>query len=457
MCLDAKPLRPLTPVFDPNRSKPAQDRSGAQDEAQSQAPHGTEPEADARASSTSGLAGETRDRKAWSVLLRPYDLLLARLLDRIAIGALSVVAPHGRCLDARADLPGPQAKLVLHRWRALHRLIVGGDVAFAQAYIDGDWSSPDLPALTELAALNFPVLAERIAALPPLRLWNRLRHLLRRNSKRGSSRNIAFHYDLGNDFYRLWLDADMAYSSAIAIEPGQSLEAAQQARIARIIHLLDARPGARVLEIGCGWGGLAAALARHGARVTGITLSPAQLAYVKERMRADPACAAAIEVRLQDYRDVAERYDHVVSIEMLEAVGEAYWPVYFAKLRACLEPGGSAVVQVITIAEDRFEAYRRQTDFIQHYIFPGGMLPTKTHIAHEAARAGLDLVATQCFGAGYAQTLAHWRARFLKARPEIEAMGFDTRFQRLWDYYLSYCEGGFRSGAIDVGLYTLRG
>ncbi|WP_428031995.1 class I SAM-dependent methyltransferase [Ancylobacter sp.] len=385
------------------------------------------------------------------------EAALARLLRQLSMGSLIVVTPEGRRLVGRGRLPGPEATLVLHRWRALRRLVTGGDIAFSQAYIAGDWSSPDLPALIELAAHNLPVLAGRIDALPPVRLWNRLRHALRGNSKTGSRRNISFHYDLGNDFYRAWLDAGMSYSSAIAIAPGQTLEEAQQARLARIVDMLEVAPGQSVLEIGCGWGGLAATLARAGTEVTGITLSREQLAYGQAMLAADPSLAGRATLRLQDYRDVAERYDRVVSIEMLEAVGEAYWPTYFAKLRACLKEGGTAVLQVITIAEDRFEGYRRHTDFIQRHIFPGGMLPTKTHLARHAQDAGLDLVETQCFGLGYAQTLAEWRARFLNAWPDVAQLGFDADFRRLWEYYLAYCEGGFRAGAIDVGLYRLKG
>ena len=403
------------------------------------------------------IVDSAHDREAPAAPLRLRHLLLGRLLRRIAVGSLTVVTPDGRRLSGRGPRPGPEATLVLHRWRALRRLVVGGDVAFSDAYVAGDWSSPDLPAFIELAARNFPELEGQIAALPPVRLWNRFCHVVRRNSKAGSRRNIAFHYDLGNDFYRTWLDSGMNYSAAIAVGPGQSLEDAQQERLAHIVTMLGVRPGERVLEIGCGWGALAEALARQGANVTGITLSREQLAYAQDRVAVLDEAGSRAELRFQDYRDVAGTYDRIVSIEMLEAVGEAYWPVYFAKLRACLKPGGSAVLQVITIAEDRFESYRRQTDFIQRHIFPGGMLPTKTHIAEEAERAGLRMVETLHFGSGYAQTLLEWRSRFLDAWPAIEQMGFDGRFKRLWEYYLCYCEGGFRAGAVDVGLYKLKG
>ncbi len=382
---------------------------------------------------------------------------LAGLARRISAGTLTVVMPTGRRITARGTLPGPEATLVLHRWRALRRLATGGGVAFSDAYIAGDWSSPDLPAFIELAARNLPSLSARIAALPPVRLWNRLRHALRTNSKAGSRRNIAFHYDLGNDFYRAWLDESMSYSSAIYSRPDMTLEAAQQEKLARIAEMLDAVEGDRVLEIGCGWGALADSLGRRGLDVTGITLSKEQLAYAQAMIGAEPALAERVDLRLQDYRDVSERYDRVVSIEMLEAVGEAYWPTYFERLRASLREGGTAVLQVITIADDRFEHYRRHTDFIQRHIFPGGMLPTKAHIADHASRAGLKLVERQCFGLGYAHTLAAWRERFIAAEAQMEKLGFDASFRRLWTYYLSYCEGGFRAGAIDVGLYKLQG
>ncbi|MCK0208516.1 cyclopropane-fatty-acyl-phospholipid synthase family protein [Starkeya koreensis] len=385
------------------------------------------------------------------------EATLARLLGQLSMGRLTVVTPEGRRVSARGTAAGPEATLVLHRWRALRRLIVGGDLAFSEAFIDGDWSSPDLPALIELAAHNLPQLSARFAALPPVRAWNRLRHALRRNSRTGSRRNISFHYDLGNEFYRHWLDETMSYSSAIAIAPGQSLENAQAERMEHILDRLDLVHGDRVLEIGCGWGALAGAMARRGAQVTGLTLSREQLAYAQASLAADPALAARVDLRLQDYRDVDGQYERIVSIEMLEAVGEAYWPVYFAKLRECLAPGGVALLQVITIAEDRFEGYRRNTDFIQRHIFPGGMLPTRTHIAEQARAAGLELADAAHFGAGYAQTLAEWRRRYNAARARIEPLGFGADFHRLWNYYLAYCEGGFRAGAIDVGLYRLRG
>jgi cyclopropane-fatty-acyl-phospholipid synthase len=382
--------------------------------------------------------------------------ILKRLIAGIDAGRLTIVMPSGDRIDHQAATEGPEAVLVFHRWRALRRLIAGGDVGFAEAYIAGDWSSPDLTSLIALAAKNCDYLERAILGWVPLRALNRLRHLLNVNTKKGSRRNTAFHYDLGNEFYRLWLDRSMTYSSAIYASPGQSLEAAQQAKQQRIIDLLELRGDERVLEIGCGWGALAGRLAHQGAHVTGLTLSARQLAYAQASMVAE-GLADRVELRLQDYRDTDGCFDRIVSIEMLEAVGEQYWPVYFATLRKHLKAGGKAVLQAITIDESRFETYRNSTDFIQRYVFPGGLLPTKALIAEQAERAGLALASVASFGDSYALTLAEWRRRFLGAWPAIEQLGFRPSFRRLWEYYLSYCEAGFHTKILDVDLYSLKG
>jgi cyclopropane-fatty-acyl-phospholipid synthase len=337
----------------------------------------------------------------------------------------------------------------------MRRLMFGGDVGFAEAYLDGDWTTPDLATLIELAALNERALSEVTAGRWFTRLTHRLRHLLRANTKSGSRRNIEAHYDLGNDFYRLWLDPSMTYSSALYAEPRQSLEDAQDNKLARIMDLLALDGGERVLEIGCGWGRLAERLAtERNAHVTGLTLSPSQLAGAKERI-AKAGAAEKAELRLQDYRDVTETFDRVVSIEMIEAVGEKYWPNYFGKIAAVLKPGGRAVLQVITIADERFEHYRRNADFIQRYIFPGGMLPSHGVMLKQIRQAGLAFASLETFGESYARTLNEWNRRFQRAWPQIEGMGYSRRFKRTWEYYLAYCEGGFRSKAIDVGLYVM--
>lgn len=376
------------------------------------------------------------------------------IVAQIECGQIAILLPSGERIEHAGDHAGPSATLVVHRWRAIRRLVSHGDIGFADAYIDGDWSSPDLVALLELAARNITVVDRKVSGFWAVRTLNRLLHLLRTNSKAGSRRNIAFHYDLGNKFFGCWLDSSMTYSSAFYENAGQSLEDAQNAKLSRILELLDLRGGENVLEIGCGWGALAVQLARAGAVVTGITLSSEHLTFARQRVQRE-ALASKVSFELTDYRDTRGVYDRIVSIEMMEAVGEAYWPAYFKTLYDRLKSGGLAVLQVITIDDARFEAYRRSADFIQRYIFPGGMLPTKTIIAAQGARAGLRLISTQSFGASYALTLAEWRKRFLAAWPDIAEMGFSERFRRLWNYYLCYCEAGFRAASIDVGLYVL--
>lgn len=380
---------------------------------------------------------------------------LRALLKRIRVGQLSLTLPDGRQVQATGALPGPHAQLQLHRWRALLRLLLEGDLGLAFAHRDGDWSSPDLTALLSLGLANEAALGGVTDARGPARWLAQLVHRARANTKRGSRHNIAFHYDLGNAFYARWLDHTMLYSSALFENEADSLEAAQAQRLDRIVQLLDLRPGMRVLEIGCGWGTLAATLAqRCGVEVVGVTLSTEQLAFARERA-AHWGVADRVDLRLQDYRDVDGQFDRIVSIEMIEAVGEAYWPTYFAALRERLAPGGHAVLQAITIDEAHFDHYRSTPDFIQRCIFPGGMLPTPERMAREAQQVGLSLTTAARFGRGYALTLAEWRRRFLAEWPAIEAQGFDLAFKRLWTYYLCYCEAGFLDGRIDVGLYSV--
>jgi cyclopropane-fatty-acyl-phospholipid synthase len=386
---------------------------------------------------------------------------ISRLMRRIQVGSLRVHAPSGGEIVHRGEEPGPDAVLVLHNWRALRHLLLKGDVGFAESYMDGDWSSPDLTALVLLVARNTDALGNSVDGLSAIRAMNRILHKARSNSRAGAKRNIEAHYDLGNEFYAAWLDPSMTYSSALFSSEDQSLEDAQRAKQDRVMTLLDLSGGEQVLEIGCGWGSLAGRIVREqGASLTGITLSPSQLAYAKRDLP-----NAFADLRLQDYREVTEQYDRIVSIEMLEAVGAEYWPVYFDKIRACLRPGGSAVLQVITIAEERYENYRRSADFIQRYVFPGGMLPSVPVLTNEIKRAGLALRSVQHFGRSYAQTLREWSHRFQRAWPGLSGVGrpalqiggrpADERFRRRWEYYLSYCEAGFLAGAIDVGLYRI--
>ena len=398
-----------------------------------------------------GEKGAPMVSRGWDPRLR----ILERLLEGLRYGSLSVTLPSGQKFVRAGGEPGPEASVVLHRWRALRRLFTGGDIGFAQAWIDGDCSSVDLTALIRLAARNLHGLNGAAKGSSLSRLVFRLQHLLNDNTKRGSARNIIAHYDLGNDFFRIWLDKAMVYSSALWEGSTPTLEAAQSRKIERIVDLLDVRGGEQILEIGAGWGTLAARLAEAGAaHVTGLTLSPAQLDFARD-LSAARGSASQIDFRLQDYRDVDGRYDRIVSIEMAEAVGEAWWPTYFGKIARCLEPGGRAVLQVITITEEHFDDYRRTVDFIQRYIFPGGCLPSKTALRQQFERAGLRLVNQESFGLSYARTLAEWRRRFHARWPEIATLGFDDRFRRLWDYYLCYCAAGFLEGVTDVGLYCV--
>lgn len=384
----------------------------------------------------------------------PVLRTMRRFLRHLDRGSLRLTLPDGAVIDHAGTEPGPHGELVLHRWRALRRLIARGDLGFAEGYMAGDWSSPDLPRLIAACAVNLDRLDPLIDGSLPVRIMRRVVHLLRGNSRQGSRRNIAAHYDLGNAFYRPWLDAGMTYSAALAPHAGESLESAQDRKLARIADLLGPLDGRRVLEIGCGWGTLAAHLARRGATVTGLTLSREQLAH-GQAMVAAAGLEDRVSLELTDYRDAAGKYDGIVSIEMIEAVGEAWWPTYFKTVHDRLVPGGRAVIQAITIAEDRFEHYRIAPDFIQHYIFPGGMLPTRTIMAEQARAAGLVPVATELFAQGYVATLAEWRRRFAAARDTLTGLGFDAAFQRMWTYYLAYCEAGFATGQTDVGLYVL--
>jgi cyclopropane-fatty-acyl-phospholipid synthase len=386
--------------------------------------------------------------------------LVCRLVDHavptLPTGRLQLTLPNGETIERRGDRPGPEAAMAVHRWRGLWRMLRNGDHGFADGYLDGDWSTPELGQLIEFCMHNEAELTGQMASSWPGLVRNRLQHLLRANTRLGSRRNITAHYDLGNDFFRPWLDEGMNYSSAL-FDNCDTLERAQAAKLDRAAALLELTGGERVLEIGCGWGALAERLIRHyGSSVFGITLSQEQLAYARTRLAGEVEDGNA-DLRLLDYRDVAGRFDRIASIEMIEAVGERYWPSYFGKIRACLAGGGVALLQAITIDERRFAAYRKCPDFIQRYIFPGGVLPTLAIIEREAARAGLKLVHHESFGDSYVRTLREWRSRFLHAWPKIEGLGFNERFRRMWEYYLAYCEVGFRLGTIDVGFFKLAG
>jgi len=381
---------------------------------------------------------------------------LQQLLGRLQCGTLRIELPGGDVLVQRGQQDGPHATLQLHRWRVLRRLLTQGDLGLAESYCDGDWSTPDLLTLLDFGLRNEAAWGATLRGSRLARMAVRIHHLLNANTRRGSRRNISAHYDLGNDFYSAWLDPRLIYSSALYGPGDATLDQAQQRKLARIAQLLALQPGQDVLEIGCGWGALAVDLARqHGVRLTGLTLSQRQLDHARTEVE-KAGLEGVVDLRLQDYRDVQGQFDRIVSIEMLEAVGEAYWPRYFQTLRERLRPGGCAVLQVILIDDAQFDHYRRGADFIQRHVFPGGMLPCDAALRDQAARAGLQIECTDRFGPSYARTLVEWRERFEAAWPQLQAQGFDAAFRRLWLYYLCYCEAGFRAGRVDVALYRLR-
>jgi cyclopropane-fatty-acyl-phospholipid synthase len=397
-------------------------------------------------------AHDTKTRVIADIEASSYPQSVKRALKfatLIEIGTLDIRMPDGRTFRVPGGEPGPFAELVIHDF-AFAAKMARGDVGVAESYLAGDWESPDLSKFLELFCANQPVLARLLEGRPVLRFIQMVYHWMHSNTKRGSRKNIHAHYDLGNAFYKEWLDPSMTYSSGLDFDRDQDLKASQHRKNAALAQALGIKRGDRVLEIGCGWGGFAEyAAAEVGAHVTGLTISKAQFDFARERI-AKAGLSDKVDFKLQDYRDERGTYDHIVSIEMFEAVGEAYWPAYFNQLQSCLKPGGKAGVQVITIREDIFPRYRREMDFIRRYIFPGGMLPTVTILEQLAEKHGLSLDGARAFGHDYAQTLATWRDRFHAAWGRIAPLGFDDRFQRLWTYYLSYCEAGFRAGSIDV-------
>lgn len=370
-------------------------------------------------------------------------------------GSVTWILPTGKVLKITGQRPGPDATVQINDYNFMRRAFASGTIGFAEGFMAGEWETPDLSVVLEAFSLNFDRLSALLSGNPVMRAVNIFHHLLHRNSRAGSRRNIHAHYDLGNGFYSRWLDPTMTYSSALYERPNQPLPEAQHAKYAALARTIDLAPGKHVLEIGCGWGGFAEFAAKEvGAKVTGITISQAQYDFARKRLF-DQGLSEKAEIRLVDYRDVEGAFDAVASIEMFEAVGEEYWPAYFDKIREVLKPGGRAGLQIITIRDELFSRYRRRTDFIQRYIFPGGMLPSEARLKEETERAGLEWSDLKRFGQNYADTLAEWGRRFEAAWSEIRKDGFDERFRRLWRFYLSYCEAGFRTertNVIQLGL-----
>jgi cyclopropane-fatty-acyl-phospholipid synthase len=381
---------------------------------------------------------------------------LLGLLTRLKIGTLTLHAPDGN-FQVFGTHEAPFAALHIHRWDLCAEVLKSGDIGFAEGYMAGDWDTPDLAALLRLLIANRTQIEGAIYGHWLGRLAYRIKHLLNRNNRTNSRKNIHAHYDLGNAFYELWLDGTMNYSSAwFDGDHTQDMAAAQKAKVRRALRMVNAQPGDRVLEIGCGWGALAeSATTEFGAHITGVTLSTEQLAFAQARMQAHGVQPQA-DLRLQDYRDISDGpYDAVCSIEMIEAVGQAYWPTYFQTVSRLLKPGGRACIQSITIDDALFERYVHSTDFIQQYIFPGGCLPSPSEFRKQAQAAGLQVVDELNFGPDYAETLRRWREGFMAQLDTVRTLNFDERFIRLWAFYLAYCEAAFDEANIDVIQFTL--
>ncbi len=375
---------------------------------------------------------------------------------RMNNGRADFVLPDGRRFRAEGRNPGPVAELHVHDPDIFARLLRDGDLGFAEAYFEGGWSTPDLQAFMDLVHNDNDVVYDGFPGMGLVRALERLRFWLQSNTKRQARRNISAHYDLGNDFYALWLDDTMTYSSALFETGQESTERAQEAKYAALVDSIGVKPGEHVLEIGCGWGGFAEYAARErGLRVTGVTISREQFNYAQQRI-AKAGLSDRVQFRLEDYRDIRGQFDGVASIEMFEAVGERYWPVYFDTVRERLKPGRSAGLQIITVEDRRWESYRKSVDFIQKYIFPGGMLPSPTVLRQQVERAGLAFDDSREFGESYSLTLRRWHETFNAQWDRIAATGFDDRFRRMWNYYLTSCAALFHSGICDVTQISIR-
>ena len=385
-----------------------------------------------------------------------YFASALEVLKGLRAGRIDFVLPDGRRFRVEGREAGPVGEIVVHNPDVFARLIREGDLGFCDAYLDGWWSTPDLQALLDLVQLpQNDAVNDGFPGMGLVRMYERLRFWLQSNSKRQAKKNIHYHYDLGNDFYRLWLDDTMTYSSAIFRTGQESLEKAQTEKYKSMVDQMGAQPGDHVLEIGCGWGGFAEYAAKErGLRVTCLTISQRQYEYAVDRI-AKAGLSDRVTIKLQDYRDERGSYDGIASIEMFEAVGEKYWPTYFDTLRGCLKPGKNATLQIITIADHRWELYRNTVDFIQKYIFPGGMLPAPKVLRAEVEKAGLRVKGSIEFGKSYSQTLRRWHETFNARWDEVAKLGFDDRFRRMWNFYLTSCAGAFEGGNCDVTQITV--
>ena len=384
-----------------------------------------------------------------------WEALLDKWLSRIEAGELRAVFPSNFQKVYSGGQVGPTADIQINSWKLVPRLLLSGDMGLAESFLSGEWKTSNLTKLILLGDINERALGNAVTPSKFVNLIEKLRHQGRDNSKRGSRRNIAAHYDLGNEFYSHWLDNSMSYSSALFTDFGEELEVGQNRKYQRLAKALKLKEGDQVLEIGCGWGGFAEIAAKeYKCNVVGITLSNEQAKFAQRRMQ-ENQLSNLVDIRIEDYRDVQGSFDKIVSIEMFEAVGEEHWRNYFETIKTRLKPGGLAGIQSITIANEFFETYKRRPDFIQKYIFPGGILPSEDKLNNAVSSAGLKILDDYYFGKSYAETLRRWQSTFEQKWDDIKNLGFDEKFQKMWHYYLSYCEAGFETGHINVGQFLI--
>ena len=397
------------------------------------------------------------EKKLESRRKRPlfWEALLDKWLSRIEAGKLKAVFPSNFQKVYSGAQGGPTADIQINSWKLIPRLLLSGDLGLAESFLSGEWETSNLSQLILLGDINERAFGNAVTPSKFVNLIERLRHQKRDNSKRGSRRNIAAHYDLGNEFYSHWLDKSMSYSSALFNDFGEELEVGQNRKYQRLAKALKLKKGDRVLEIGCGWGGFAEMAAKeYKCHVVGITLSNEQAKFSQRRMQ-ETQLSNLVDIRIEDYRDVQGTFDKIVSIEMFEAVGEEHWRNYFETIKTRLKPGGLAGIQSITISDEFFETYKGRPDFIQKYIFPGGILPSEDRLNNAVSSAGLKILDDYYFGKSYAETLRRWQSTFEQKWGDIKRLGFDEKFQKMWRYYLSYCEAGFETGHINVGQFLI--